>query len=342
MTTIQDIKLSDWGQGRGRVPPVRRGFTLVEMVVAMAIIVVLVTLVLPAANALWSQRKTSEANNTIQSLLMTARARALRAGRPENGQFTFYLEPPPTGVPRRASGGETGLLFFVDKTGVQRIVSIAQVNAGDLGWENVFGVTPDRDINLPEPMRVVPRYVVDNPAAGGADPQTFSPQELAKNDFDDPAGDVPQRHRNFFTMIYSDEGHLLTWRDVLIYDEDGDLDHRGDRTGLWVGDVSEDDYEVDQYYDYHNGSKKGLDVRDPGRTIPYLVTSGFGPPSGSAVAALNLPSVDGLLVYDDSLFNELETAERKREFLLESAEPFYVNRLTGAVIRGPRGENVAP
>ena len=54
--------------------------------------------------------------------------------------------------------------------------------------------------------------------------------------------------------------------------------------------------------------------------------------------AISFPSVDGLLVYDDSLFNEFDVDRDKRDFLLRTSQPMYVNRLTGSVVRGPVGE----
>jgi hypothetical protein len=47
------------------------------------------------------------------------------------------------------------------------------------------------------------------------------------------------------------------------------------------------------------------------------------------------------LVYDESLFAAAGTSEQKRQYLLDAAQPFYVHRLTGAVVRGPVGEEVA-
>ena len=67
--------------------------------------------------------------------------------------------------------------------------------------------------------------------------------------------------------------------------------------------------------------------------LPFLI---FDELAGEV--AINFPSVDGLLVYDNSVFRSLDLAEDKRDYLLESAQPFYVNRYTGAIIRGPRGE----
>ena len=339
MTHLEKPDLRNPSAGRNRGLIARGAFTLVEMVVVVAIIVLLVTIVLPAANALWGQRLMAEAENTIKGLLMTARTNALRASSTENQQFMYYEDV--GDPPRPASGGESGLLFFVNAAGQQRVVSIAQLKTGDPAWGNVFGVTPERDLGLPTPMRVVPRYVVREPGAVEAT-EEFSDQELANNDFGDPNdADTAQRHRNFFTLIYSGAGELLTWRDVLVYDEDADDDGVGDRTGLAVG-ASAGSPNVGEYH-LRDGRVGPIDPR-PGSSIeiPYLITGGYDGPSSSPPIAVNLPSVDGLLVYDDALFNEFPSAEGKRDYLLEFAQPFYINRLTGDVIRGPSGENVTP
>ena len=87
-------------------------FTLVEMIVVVAIILVILGIALPALTTLWDERKVSEAQNTIQGLLMTTRAKALQA----------------------VSGVDSGIFFFIDAEGVQRIVSIERANPGDLVW----------------------------------------------------------------------------------------------------------------------------------------------------------------------------------------------------------------
>ena len=63
----------------------------------------------------------------------------------------------------------------------------------------------------------MPRYVVDSDDA--FEPyDLFSAEELANNSFEFPtvvrAPNQAQRHRNFFTMIYSSDGQLLNRRDV--------------------------------------------------------------------------------------------------------------------------------
>jgi hypothetical protein len=62
-------------------------------------------------------------------------------------------------------------------------------------------------------------------------------------------------------------------------------------------------------------------------------------------AALNFPSVAGLLVYDDSLFEEFpDSNERnpdvldKREFLRQRGQPIYISPQTGEIVLGPIGE----
>ena len=301
------------GADGGKLARSRRGFSLAEMIVVLAIVLIILGIVLPASRTLWDQRKLSQAENTIQGLLMTARANALRAG-----------------------GLETGLLFYVNDRGEQRIVAIEQVDDPDPAWQNVFRVVEARTRGLPPPMRVVPRYVVDE---GAADELFFDEDELANNSFEDPpaSANQGQRHRNFFTMIYSSEGDLLVRRDVLIQDPDDDQDEHGDMTGLDVGRGPPEDPVTRKYW-LQTDADTADDI-DPvdDDAIEFLVVD-----ADDITVALNLPSVDGLLVYDDSLFNDFDEEADKRNFLLESAQPFYVNRLTGAVILGPVGEVVAP
>jgi len=195
-------------------------------------------------------------------------------------------------------------------------------------------------------MRVVPRYAVEDPNdpkwtgvdSAKVKAATFSDQELANNDFTTlpTGGDQAQRHRNFFSMIYSSGGQLRVWRDVLIHDSVGDWKNNpnGDVTGLIVGGAGTPPAQVSKYYDQANVAQN-IDPKVVEK-IDSLVTD-----AGNRDVAFNFPSVDGLLVYDESLFSNAGTAEQKREYLLNAAQPFYVHRLTGAVVRGPVGETVA-
>ncbi len=318
-----------------------RAFTLVEMLVVVTIVLITLSLVLPAASTMWDQRKIADAENTVRGLLITSRANSLRA-----------------------SGVESGILFYVDDGGTQRMLSIERDEQGrldckeaclntslvdlcsnscELGWGNVFRVTEDRQHRLPSPMRVVPRYVVES---GDVDTEFFSEEELANNVFDVPEdGDVEfdqaQRHRNYFTMIFSSDGRLLVRRDVLIRDDDRDAGGQGDTFGDLTGMLVEYDHDNDEptVTAYHSQDNEAIPIELLQNTpVPFLVVDGDDEDQAGGPVAINFPSVDGLLVYDDALFNGFDSDKDKRDFLLETARPFYVSRLTGAIIQGPRGE----
>jgi len=329
-------------------------FTIIEMVVVVSIILILVTLVLPGLNSLWKQRKLADAENSVTGMLMTARAKALQ------------------------SGSESGVFFYVDDRSVQRVVSVVQdpssfyVYPGSDGvvvatapdpsrttsshrpdaWEqvviqNVFVVTPERGFEMPIPMRAVPRYVINAPATGGGDTtQTFTDDELANNSIVTIAqgGDGITRDRNFFTVIFSPNGELVVGRDVLIAEADADKNTLGDITGLQLGDPDT----VKQYY-AQSTTVPTAPLNPPVSSNPYASSGPGGNPSNVTVqslvvdasnVALNFPSVDGLLVYDESLFNGAGNAAAKRKYLMDNGQPFYIQRLTGAVVRGPLGKNV--
>lgn len=321
------------------------------MVVVVGIVLVLVALIVPAASAMWNQRKMADAENTIQGLLMTARAKAMRA-----------------------DGGKHGLFFFVDEQGVQQIVLIRQVDVDDLIQrgvlildpdpvvnrdlirqyryelilQNVYAVVEDRGGTLPAPIRAVPRYVVERIVGGPDDFGHFSDLELGNNDVLTPRPNTNnvQRHRNYFTMIFSTEGHLLIGLDALILDEN-ELEQNkalGDFTGLPVADGRINrPINVFEYYvkDDSGGVTACIDpqkANNCGNSVPLVVWDDDG--GTSRPTAINFPSVDGLLVYDDSLFNEFDVDKEKRDFLFRTSQPIYVNRLTGSVVRGPVGEIV--
>jgi hypothetical protein len=323
------------------------------MVVVIAVILVLVGLVLPAASTMWNQRKIAEAHNTIQGVLRTTRAKAAQGQR-----------------------GDMGVLFFVDDKGIQRLATIARnpfdpdnpppamqdpatlqfIPGADwqtnLNWRDVFTVTPERPQSLPPGMRVVPQYaLVDETAAqqaGLAKHEFFLDAELANQDFANlPAmGDQAQRHRNYFAVIFAADGRLITDRDILV--RDTDLDPSSAAAPPLAGDPANP-----AYHGYGDGT--GLLVA-PTATPPvkFYATNGTPtafpspeyPPAdslvidpGDAATALSFVPVDGLMVYDDSLFREAATDAEKRATLLDTGQPFYVHHLTGAIVKGPTGEN---
>ncbi len=301
-----------------------RAFTLIELAIVVAIIVTIVTMIVPSAAAMWENRKLVDAENILRGLLATARSQA-----------------------RRTSGLESGLLFYVDTNGTQRIVAIEQdaENAGKIAWQDVFRVNANRTYSFSAPIRAVPRYVVNATGTATDDAAyTFSVSELANEvqiEEPPPSGiNQAQRHRNFFTMVYSKQGQLLIRRDVLILDEDRSLNGFGDVTGLLISyDRAGNKPDVDKRFTQQDLTVNIDPTGAPPEKLPHLVTDIDG-------VAINFPSVDGIIVYDDSAFRDLTSdaslAANARDFLLRTGKPFYVNRVTGAVVRGPLSENAAP
>lgn len=312
-------------------------FTLVEMIVVMAVIVILVSLVVPAATTMWNQRKIADAHNSINGILRTTRAKAAQ------GRL-----------------GDAGVLFYLDDRGIQHAATIARIPLdpdaaqpdgpaipwqSDPNWRDVYTVVPGRTQALPAGMRVVPQYaLIDQQQANDANPplashQWFSNDELANEEFENLAadGDQGQRQRNHFAVLFSADGRLMTDRNVLVRDVDLDDDDpgkgKGDITGLPVH--ADTATPLSRYYDR---KQSGPQTFDNNYTLPdFLVIPG----EGQSVAACFAP-VDGLLVYDDALFKEAATPADKRQFLRDQGQPFYVHHLTGAIVKGPTGENLGP
>lgn len=305
-------------------PVNRRGFTLVEMTVVLGIIIVLLGVTVPSISSMWNERKISGAQITLESALMIARQEAMAPGR-----------------------GESGLLFMLDQRGVQHAYPIEQRPAGSLLAENRFEITDGRVFSFPAPMRVMPRYAVEPPDDNNPH-LTFEPLELASNSW--PIPSIPagedwqehQRHRNYFTMVFSSSGRLIIDRDVLIYDPDVDLDGLRDHTGIPVPNKIDP---TDDAMDFYPLDREG----DPGAG-QVSIDQGTACQMGGVCkglpglfvdndrVALNFGSVDGLLLYDDSLLRDFETPLDKVTFIRSNGIPFYLAGLSGKVIRGPVGE----
>jgi type II secretory pathway pseudopilin PulG len=326
------------------------------MVVVLAVILVLVALVVPAATQMWNQRAISDAENAVGGLLMTTRARAMQG-----------------------SSGEMGLFFYVDSAGKQYVATIAKnpidpdqvpplISAppdtyeGMLArwqtnpaWQDVFTIV-GQPRAMPSTMRVVPRKVVEPGFALDANYQRI----LTNEDFSltQVPGDNIDRHRNFFVMLFSTTGEPLNvnpfppfsdpsnppaLRNVVIRDRDADLDGKGDVTGRSVSGSGESGAPA-KATNLYNAMASAGGTSQPFEDVygaaaspvpPGLV---IDPPS----TAMCFRTVDGLLVYDDALLREAGNDVQARLTVLQNtAQPFYVNRLTGAVVKGPQGENEA-
>jgi len=295
-------------------------FTLVELLVVVAIIVLILGIVGPAVTSMWNQRLESQAQivvaGALQSVQMQARTR-----------------------------GERGLLFYLDGD-AQKIAVIESAHEvldghstttpqATLTQPNIvadcFRVMEGMIYRVPSPYRAMPRAVLDTNTLGN-EGNTWNDIEVNHEDvFSSPASPAAgnQRHRNFFTVVFGPDGRLRVGRDVLIYDPDN-------RTGLGTQEG------VHTYYD-----GGGTDGPLPQTIAPdggYVATQvdGLVATPGSSPIALNFPCVDGVLVYDESVFKELPRAgpgeQDRRDWAARNGQPYYINRMSGELVRGPVGE----
>ena len=271
----------------------------------VALVVALLGIVIPAVSSMWEQRKGAETETLLRGVLATARAQAYHDK--ERGLF-FVLE------------GDTQRIYPLEAEPYDPVDDPADpsddvsMGVSEELAANRFRISDGKVQTLPKPFRAAPRAVVDE--EGGS--PVWSATEVSRLSYRGPPSTTLERHRNFFTMILSPDGRLLVDRPVLIHDAEADGDNRGDRTGLQVGGVT-------SWYD-------GQSEQTLSATLPHVIDD-------SAGWGVNFQSVDGLLVYDDSSFAALPTEDLRREHLIDTGLPLYVSRLSGRVIRGPRGEN---
>ncbi|GIK15224.1 MAG: hypothetical protein BroJett003_01880 [Planctomycetota bacterium] len=330
-------------------PARRSAFTLTELLVVIGIVVLLALAAVPAINQMWEQRKISEAETILRGALMNARQRALGTT-------------------------EAGLLFYLDGAGVQHVVLIqradeplsARYDEGgnpkyttvdpldpsvrvDLISSSRFEIVPGVQFTIPKPIRAAPSAALLDPARNARRDrqlsfERFSDAELVNNDFDAPVGLTgqeefePQRHRNYFAVVFSPLGQQLIGRDVLVYDEDGETDlagsagyQRGDLTGVRAMPMVTK-YAAGSYDPVLKEMPRELDPSNRLANLAHMLTVRM---RGEDVA-VNFPSVRGVIVYDDEQFQQA-TPGTHRQYLRETARPYYVSATTGDVIRGPIG-----
>lgn len=124
------------------------GFTLIEMLVVMGIIILAVTLAIPTIRALTGSKSQSVAQNTVAAFLARTRAEAIGLQQPE------------------------GLLFYIDpataRVGVAQ-VEVTPTQTGDPPGVALLDLVPDRDQMLLPPGLGL-RTLKDQPITGATDP----------------------------------------------------------------------------------------------------------------------------------------------------------------------------
>ena len=128
---------------RLRVSSRRPGFTLVEMLIVMGIIVLAITMAVPAIRALTGSKSQSVAQNTISAFLARTRAEAIGLQQVQ------------------------GVLFYIDPA-TQRVTLVQVYDSADSNGVAYLDLVADRDqLALPPGLRLF--TVLDAPPAGISD-----------------------------------------------------------------------------------------------------------------------------------------------------------------------------
>ena len=293
----------------GKLLASRNSFTIIELVVVLTIIALLMTVVLPGISDMWEQRKIASAHNTLIGAINLAKMTALE---------------------KRT---ESGLFFALDED-VQRIYPIESAQDPDNRAETqyTFKAVDGKVITMPKPMRAAPLNVFERGTGlfGMAlDVATWSPNEIANDDYRDRDTTLsylkgPQRHRNFFTLIFSSEGELIVNRDVIVQD-------------TWEATFTSQTFPTGGA----PGPKTGLIVHDTLKMPLYNTTDDDVPvdteyaivDSQSNPDAVNFKSVNGVVLYNEDVLKMQGDMTLQLKYMHERTRPLFVHPITGTITR---------
>ncbi len=303
----------------------------------MVIIALLLAMALPSFTSTWQERKLAQTLTILHGVLTSTRAKALNTS--ERGLF-FYIDPltrrqmimPIVADPPNSDQASHEYSIDCGLTEAPDLPDPITDCITDLMAEHRFRPVEGEVYELPVPIRVAPRNIVDS--------ARWPESDIAHDHFNQVSESDWPRHRNFFTVLFGADGKLIVGRDVLIHDvalrKPGSLDHFAVRTGYYTK-LRVDD--PTHYYVHDENTRKKL---DPGDKTLYDMIVEMDASDQPVPNAINFTSVDGLLVYDESVLADMPYEDGqtfKGEYLLGQGRPLYIDRLSGAVLQGPIGEN---
>jgi len=274
----------------------RPAFTLVELMVVAAIIVLLVTLSVPAIGPMLKANQTAQAINMLNGLLTTAQTAAEANATPVAIRIERAFAVNGQGIMVDAQNRPTSNAAFsgpvwLDHQQARYVIYEATPppnNATKEGFfEQMGGTTP---VALPKGAWLAPDYAaVDDPSV--FDPLDYTRPYLPTRGQDDQGKLFPQGVSfNVFETFY------------VVFDQTGAIT-RFPTNRLIYSDETQPDASSPTQYPYPDH--------------PY-------------------PSARGLLVYDRNEFNGLTSDTDRFSYLQTSARPVYINRSLGSLVEGGR------
>jgi len=283
----------------------RRGFTLTELLVVLAILALVATLAVPAMGPMFASNQTAAAKSTISALLVTAQATARANGTPVALQFERAYKTDERGYLVDRVGNTTFQQGYSDASGLNRFVPVP------LGHQQIRML-----VFAPGKPGSVVSQVFETPLGG------FRPVALPK--------DVWVGRGEYLSPL-TVPGDLLETVGALRY-------RPNEPTDSSVGGVEYNLFE--NFLIVFNAS--GELVRHPAdhcyikderqtyrldRSPPFVRTP--------------LDSSLSLILYDRNKWNAISIAgpdhgATRLDFLKRAAMPVYVNRFTGAVVEEKR------
>jgi prepilin-type N-terminal cleavage/methylation domain-containing protein len=208
-----------------RIHQVRRGFTLVELLVAMAVIIVLTGLALVVVPGILDQDRTTDGASLTRQFLMISKNRAGRDGLPRGLRLIVasdpnnplktspffvtelqYTESPPVLVPNPLAGATATPAFTPFDPFTAPYVAMFYTASNASPAPNVVGTgalsgqsCEIRNLTFDQAVQVVPFSIIALPTLGTWHRVTNIPSPILQSAFL-PAGQIPGANTNLYTV----------------------------------------------------------------------------------------------------------------------------------------------
>lgn len=300
----------------------RSAFTLIELLVAMGVIIVLATVTLVSVRALAQGASRASAVNRVKAMLGSARATAMKRGRPVAVVFTASWDPARPDVPQRTE------MWLVEYSGVT-------LQPDPLGNPNLLidRFVPVEDA---EPLALPAGFKVAGPWYDlNTDGRWVTQPELRLSD--PVAFGSPEWPGRMIAVMFAPDGSLVTSRPMGDNSHSFvDFNHGVTNTSTNVNGDGDDDGSPQDLWDTSNTTFPFFDYNEPGDEtnlvfVPFLAVYNddearefYGADDWSDEEQYFAELVNGV-------FNN--TLNPNVGYITEYGERIHFNRYTGVVMR---------